>query len=40
MNQNENERVYGILQLDKLLADVNSILKQSKKNMICLKKKF
>ncbi|MCO0860950.1 MarR family transcriptional regulator [Staphylococcus pasteuri] len=25
MNQRENERVYGILQLDKLLSDVSSI---------------
>lgn len=31
MNQNENERVYGILQLDKLLADVNSIFETIQK---------
>lgn len=31
MNQNENERVYGILQLDKLLADVNFIFETIQK---------
>ena len=40
MNQRENERVYGILQLDKLLSDVSSILKQFNENMTCQRRNF
>ena len=36
----EKNRVYGILQLETLFKEIDSILIQSKKNMECLKRKF
>ena len=36
----EKNRVYGILQLETLFKEIDSILIQSKKNMECLKRNF